>query len=55
MSLEVDTTAGESEVIDSPDWVDVPEDMQTQTPIQNRYCFWYMKRTSAANKAVSMT
>eukprot|EP01041_Mallomonas_annulata_P000772 gene772-1478_t len=38
---------------DSPDWIDEPEDINTQTCIQNRYCFWYMRRQSAASKALN--
>ena len=26
---------------------DLPEDMKTQTPIQNRYCFWCHRRGGA--------
>ena len=36
---------------DSGNLVDEPEDMAVQTCIQNRYCFWFMKRQSAANKS----
>lgn len=43
------------EIVDDPSWVDEPEDLSSQTVIQNRYCFWYMRRHggSAANKAVN--
>ena len=30
----------------SDDWVDEPEDPLRQTPIQNRYVFWFMHRGS---------
>jgi len=32
---------------------DSAEDPTTQTLIQNSYCFWYMRRQSAASKGVS--
>lgn len=45
----------DEEIIDDPSWTDEPEDLASQTVIQNRYCFWYMRRQggSAANKAVN--
>jgi hypothetical protein len=35
----------------SPDWVDEPEDLSTQTPLHNKYAFWYHKRGGGASKS----
>jgi hypothetical protein len=37
------------ESTDSLDLYDLPEDPATQTPIQNKYAFWYHKRGGKAN------
>jgi hypothetical protein len=57
--IEVEATEGEIETTfpiieeESPDWVDLPEDLNNQIRLQNRFCFWYLRRqASVPNKVV---
>lgn len=34
----------------SPDWLDEPEDINTQTALHNKYSFWFHRRGQSANK-----
>jgi hypothetical protein len=39
------------EIISSEELIDEPEDLNTQTPIHNKYVFWFHKRGGAAAKS----